>query len=1160
MHTEDFIAMLTSLNTAEEHPLMLVNAPTGTGKSYIMIQALCQYAADHQDFHAFFVTDQRKNLNQDTFRSAWKERAEKRRGTFDQYVAVLRSLEDTAMLVVKDWQHRVVPEELVTPDFETAIQALKIQLKYYQMAAQQNTDTTAAWQGLNKADFRLRQALITQLANLADVTGAIDEAGQETIKAYIAHADQPACAWVNTIYPTIELERRQILIMTTAKFIRSYTPFFAKYSVPFQYSSVLGNAVVILDEFDSTKQQLLDKAIDDALKARVDLVSLFDSLYRGLQKVDNMPVRLRELITKQASFNNIQAQAKQLQQTYALDHLYKNRAVTQDSGYVLHTAYRNLISQGRAWHAHLDQQSNQVILNTEGADTLHFRRMLGAVARFIRGVTRFMVWRARQYQNLHNAALVDKANGMTIRDACFTIYDALGLSAQQIEVLMSLGLDLKAVRSKTDYLPSYHRFQERGLSLFSFTNDDTHDLRTDINASFFAVTPERYLLAVLNKAAILGLSATATLPTVLDNYDLDYLKEILGKRLQDGSVYFSAATKAALNLKQRYQQAKIKIMPEVMTSKSSLIDQLKARIKTPLDVQKQTQLAQQFEAQLNLIDEQQRSYIKNRYLTLFDSFVVFLLDSNLTSFLGLQSQLPAYDKPTMDRKFIEAVFSQLVDLLPQVDHPTPQLRFITTRGQTNVATQLAGALALPATENTRVYLLSAYQTIGVGQNLQHQLGTFERKRVVSVAPADAATNDPRHDRLDLAGIYLGDVTHILSSQRRFTMDVAGIRLITELLYLVDANEISIATLADHFGKLQKQVLRKQPEAAKSIVVSYSRMIIQALGRMNRAFNKLQTVKILATTDVLAKISRIGVDMTTVSPEYQALISYAHKLPRQFEATIAETRKHNWTQLTYHELQTMAAQLQTDAVYAARYQQWREFILAHPTVSNEQLQAHPGLQVTDALSQYLINDWGQPHYEVRAPVKDTGDFDFSKRGMTVSAAAAKLPTLCKIPGFKAYMAKRGYPVTWQMTDRIINPVQFINLYLGLLGEVAGQFLFEREWPSFKLQSFNELANHELFDFKATDGVAVDFKMWRGIRDVDPAAERQQVERKLKRLEHNTGYPWRVLIINVVGINHHQPVPTVDQRILEVPGLIDNQGNMMLTPAAKLQIGGFLVGRS
>lgn len=126
----------------------------------------------------------------------------------------------------------------------------------------------------------------------------------------------------------------------------------------------------------------------------------------------------------------------------------------------------------------------------------------------------------------------------------------------------------------------------------------------------------------------------------------------------------------------------------------------------------------------------------------------------------------------------------------------------------------------------------------------------------------------------------------------------------------------------------------------------------------------------------------------------------------------------------------------------------------------------------------------------------------------------------------------------------------------MGEVAGKFIFEAEWPGAKLHAFDQVANNELFDYYLESNIAIDFKNWRGMPDVDPQKERQHVIEKLRKLEQNTGRQWHVLIVNVVAINGSQPVPVTDRRILEVPGLIDHQGQLVLTPASKRMIGAII----
>lgn len=1163
MHVEDFIHIFDALSIRPDYALMLVNAPTGTGKSFVMIHSLCQYAALHPDFRAFFVTDQKKNLNESLFAQAWQSDGRKRQGSFAQKVAVLRSISDTAAQLLKDKENEAIPVQLLGPEVDAALQQLFERLRFYKMADSQGVGTTTAWRGLNDADRAVRMALANRMALELGLELPLNDVGQAKLQSYVATHTTPACEWLNTVYPTLTLENHQIIVLTTAKFITSYTPFFSSRSVPFQYSPLLKDSVVVLDEFDSTKQQIWEQAIDTALKIRVDLSTLFESLYQGLNKVDRLPSGLRELLTKKDDFQSLMMRAGELRKQYALDQLYRSDETEENSGFVIHTPQRSLISHGRAWHAHHNPQTNQVIIGSKVSDDLKFRSMLTAVSAFLRRFTKFILYRAREYQLQRDSKRSNYADGMTIREACYTIYDALGLSWEQAEVLMSLGLELPTTRKQLPgkQVVSYRRFQERGLSLFNFVNDSQHDLRTDINASFFAVTPERFLLGVLSKAHVLGLSATATVPTVLDNYDLNYLHEQLGSRFLDGMDYFSDATMQSLNLAKQYHAAGVELKVEQATQARSITELVGKRVGrgAQIDQAKLDLLDGALEEQINrattdAIDLNRANYIRERYLRLLDSFIMFIQDSEMTSFLGLQALLPSLNSE-MSQPFVEEAFTTLCELLSKKEKNAVRLCIISPRSKASISTQISAALSYPSTAETRVYLLSAYQTIGVGQNLQHPIGDMEKPLIVNIAPWNAESNDPRQGAVDLAGMYLGDVTHILSSEREFQMNASGLRLVTELEYLFDNNEIGYHTLKSQFDALQQGRWRKRPENLISVAASYSRTIIQAVGRMDRTFNKLPHLRILASANVLSQINDVGINMKTVSPEYQALINFSEISGDESNQRQAESEKQNLTLYTHRDVQGLVNHLRTSRHDADLYQDIREFIVRHPTASLQTI----AQRVNRLCFQYLNNPSKVTRYAVKRVKGDHGDFDFSQAQIEVSAEAAGMKTFCRFPGLQTALDEAEIPTIWTPNEYILNPVQYINLYLGALGEFAGKFIVETIWPEIKLKKFSKLENNELFDFFVGTNIAIDFKNWNGMPNLNPQQEREHVVKKLERLEQNTGHAWTVLIMNVRAINSAQPIPVTGQRILEVPGLIDANGAVVLTPESRLMIGAILIGQ-
>lgn len=1115
MKVKSITHLFDQMNNAPEPKLWLMNAPTGSGKSHVTIHALCQFTAAHQDFKAFFVTDQKKNLKLETFAAAWNENSDASQ-SFAQAVGFIRSLADTDMLIVSDRNAGKIPQSLLTPKVDQAIDRVVQQLNLYQLEAKSAEVTSGAWTHLNETDFQLRQALAETFAQTVGLDSPTNKLGQDQFINYLAMHQSAESEWLNAAYPTIGMATHRIFVMTTDKFIRSYTPFFSHKSIPFQYSMLLKGALVVLDEFDTAKERMWDQAIDNALKVQADLTVLFKSIYEAFQRFDQLPRQLSDLLTVGDGLAGLTKRAQVLREKYALDQLYRSAEGKIDTGFVLHLPQRNLISQGRAWHAYSDPTKHQVIIGEEVRDSLHFQGMLFAVSAFIKRFAMFILKQARRFQDARNVARPSLSDGMTIREACYTIYDALGLTADQAEVLMSLGLNQipkRREQAKT-VKAHYRRFQEQGLKLFNFVNDSEHDLRTDINASYFSVTPERFLLGILDKANVLGLSATATIRTVLDNFDLNYLKQILGDRFEDVTEAVMAAD-GGTDLATAYVQAGVTIHPAVVTIASSIEDILQTRLGAKfaeLNLTTVNEMDQALEEQANLaVAESEHNhdadYLLRRYLHLFDSFVVFLLDDTMTSFLGLQTLLPG-NQAEMSQQYLEQVFKQLRGLLITDSTTTPQLQIISSTNAETIDTQIESALAFPSEQETRVYLLSSYRTLGTGQNLQHKMGDFEINLVKRVGQSQSNKADPRFDSVDLAGIYLGDVTHILSSDRHFQMDAAGIRLVTELEYLADNNEISYQTLKAQLSALQKGLPRKQPQSVLSLVASYSRTIIQAVGRMNRSFNKVPNIKILVAPEVIEKISQVGIDMHAVSPEYQALITYAEKQQHDFQATQAEAEKENLTRYTARDLKALVPYLQVNAEAAEYYRASRDFVLKHPTVSMSTLAKYllQAEHYQHWMMQYLTFEQPQNHYSVKPLYVDSGEFNFEGSGVIISAEAAGMAAFCAYPGLQRHLIDQGITVEWQPEELMINPTQFINLYLGALGEVTGKFIFEAEWPGAKLHAFDQVANNELFDYYLESNIAIDFKNWRGMPDVDPQKERQHVIEKLRKLEQNTGRQW------------------------------------------------------
>jgi len=234
MKTKDFeILDQNMLKKSTNGYLTLLTALTGSGKSYTVIQYIGQRILQQPLSHVFFITDFKKNLPINDFKEALRLILKKRNLSdrdFYSRVAIVRSLEDTVQAILTEQSlNRLNARFKVDNEFKNLIVQLRKKLKLYNSLEESNT-RKEAYRSLKAAEFEFRKYLKKQLIETMKVKRLKEGEQQKHIRQYLKcehkSNDQDFCDWLNEFYPTLDLESRSIYIMTTAKFIRSYTPFF----------------------------------------------------------------------------------------------------------------------------------------------------------------------------------------------------------------------------------------------------------------------------------------------------------------------------------------------------------------------------------------------------------------------------------------------------------------------------------------------------------------------------------------------------------------------------------------------------------------------------------------------------------------------------------------------------------------------------------------------------------------------------------------------------------------------------------------------------------------------------------------------------------------------------------------------------------------------
>ena len=235
-----------------------------------------------------------------------------------------------------------------------------------------------------------------------------------------------------------------------------------------------------------------------------------------------------------------------------------------------------------------------------------------------------------------------------------------------------------------------------------------------------------------------------------------------------------------------------------------------------------------------------------------------------------------------------------------------------------------------------------------------------------------------------------------------------------------------------------------------------------------------------------------------------------------------------------------------------WEQLRELVLKYPTASTSEWQNNEYLQkfyITsgEKRKQYIYSQYSDFNDVTIDFGNDMVAFKNSKRAKIkgnsnevaiyeMSEKESGLPKMLRYPGMKAYFEEMGYALNFELNEYLLSPVLFNNIYKGALGEVAGKFILNREL-GIELLSITEPEYFEFFDYKLSDDVYIDFKNWKFTYVQDKDEIRKDILRKLEAIGGK-----RVYIINVVSDRNYKPGTIVDQRLVEIPMLIREDGTV------------------
>lgn len=642
----------------ESTGLLIAQAPTGYGKTYETVHAIYQYVQSSGKSQVLFITNLLKNLPEDDLRRLYEKNGIGSR--FDKEVLVLSSTVATVEAAILK---ESIPAEFQTAAYQNLLSACRNKQRLQQLGDEAGVSV------IKILDDQIRTTLEPQFrrevsAKLRTTFPGGPEQRREAIRS------KKNYQWIEKFYPAVFWSEYKILLLSVKKLMARNVPL-VEPSFDCLSDRMLKNRIVCIDEFDASRADILDSLVDRALELRADYLQLFLQVYHNITthrcSRELESVRATYEADHTLTWDSLLQQAEQIYQDGALYFSMKTVGTNFKKG-------RNFLFHDTSYHTVLDGNRTHIraVRNEEAAQVqIHFedreeylshreeprivlQTLLRRIHVFLLRLQRYIYGWASCYAGHVNSGRQPEEDLYTTAAAVDTIFRDYSLEASQAALMAGYLAEQGTPRSQQDIIAPNLSFYQTGFRLFEFIDDDHHRAKTDLQYLQMRNTPESVLLYLCRRAKVVGLSATAALPTVLGNYDLGYLKEQLQEHYHELTGETKARIRAELEtLWQPYQDGRIQIHLQVVDHGRGhllLSDRLQEIFSTDEHARKYERL---FSCK-GIAD-----YIANRYCNLFTAIKAFWIQKDIHAFLCLNQVLPSAGKNALDEEVLQDAFNDL---------------------------------------------------------------------------------------------------------------------------------------------------------------------------------------------------------------------------------------------------------------------------------------------------------------------------------------------------------------------------------------------------------------------------------------------------------------------------------------------------------------------
>ena len=1089
----------------------------------------------------------------------------------------------------------------------------------------------------NNAYLKLRKVIVSKYKELNNI--------EHNVSVPLTEVAEDNNSWVFDLFPDLVIPKKKVLLMSFSKLLMGRL--YEGTARSFLSDEFLKNKIIFVDEFDSTKKTLKDTLAENSIlnagegmgdnesgdRHPFNFLQMFIQIYKGTQMLfasedlSSLANQKEADGTSKLTMAYIRKEAERLNNNYFLDHAYLTSSKLRDDRnvFIFQDYATRTIVKGNLFGRLVAEESegNRVILSVKTKEEMGEKDFyVDGLIRWLKGfVKRFSIHAlnvGKDYAERINKRNEDQPEAELTEEDGFRSYlskfyisRAENIPNIETRVLWNMAIDsntaflFKRKRGRMDYDYYVDGFTYYNIESRKFDNDSMI-----LSMVCLTQTAESIMEKICRNALVFGVSATAGIPSVTGNYNLPWLTEVLdgvhdmiGENEQLSEWVQDFLDKRFLP----YENGEISVQLHVIDNMDSIGKDKLAAYLNGSSSQKPCTALSNFKKEyawdienniigsLHKIQSKDVSYLKMRYYNLANVMRDFASKTSIQSLLYLGKQNATGDvkgSPDGSSEWDKAVIARIARCvnadLDLADDDKIGVAFLYSEGFNKTMEEIQYRLSDTDKDGKekrpeRLVIISAYDSVSVGQNMQYPAPRKFKENLVRLFPR-GEINDETYSKKDIDAIYLGDITHLTTNfGRNFLTEKELIMAVFQAEELNADGEINTEEKENHIRKAFNNRFslipsRNELRETDSIKSERTRTVIQAVGRIGRSNQRCREVNIYIDNNVIGNLHPDTLCRRFMTPETKALAARCKtdsvermERQKQRELIMSNTISDKAAEDINSLLGKSANRGEWSADDMRKWEDWRWMVARFPTATEEERKQYPFINSyyipnkSESMPAYLfsVNNryyahqriwWGDTDsfkkadrklcpYNVKGEVygKDRKEAAFI---MTMSEENSGLPVILKYHGrqqsLRDWWMMQGLAMSFENKPYVLCPFLYTEILKGMYGELAGKFIVENE-SDLVLENIDNPRHFEKADFKVKDhdGWYVDFKFYSVATQKDNETELGKIIGKLSLIGGS-----RMFVVNVIkgaakGLSNTTK-SYYGGRIVVIPWLIDEEG--------------------